>query len=105
MDRNELKLEINKFIDQCSAQNKPVSEYCLKEAYPGDSSTSYFFQLKANWIKDDECFDAISFFTDIMFEVMNFEARKKIFSIQVFKKNDVLQCDSGEIIHVKRKIG
>src|SRR5437667_931088 len=99
MDRGKLKLEIEKFIGKCSDKGKPISEYCLNEAYPGDSTTSYFLQLKADWVKDDECFDAISFFTDVMFDVMSLEARKKIFSIQVVKKNDEFHCDSGEIIH------
>lgn len=105
MDRNKLNTEVGNFIKRCAEMGKQVSAYCLNEAYPGDSSTSFFLQLKADWIKDDECFEAISFFTDIMFDVMSEEARRKIFSIQVFEKDDELHCDSGEITHVKKNAG
>lgn len=101
MDTKELKAEINKFIMKCAEYGNPISSYCLNPAYPGDSSTSYFFQIKADWVEDDKCFGAIEFLTDVMFEVMSYEARIKIFSIQVLKKNDELHCDSGEITHVQ----
>lgn len=97
MDCRELDKEINCFISKCAEYGKPILEYCLNEAYPGVSNTSYFFDIKADWVKDDECFEAISFFTDVMFEVMSIEARIKIFSIRVFSKQDQLHCDSGEV--------
>jgi hypothetical protein len=75
----------------------------LNEAYPGDSSTSYILQLKASWVKDDECFRAIDFFTDVMFDVMSLEARKLIFSIQVLQSNNALHCESGEIDHSPKR--
>jgi len=95
MDKKQLELEINLFIEDCNNKGKPVSNYCLYPAYPGDDATSYIFQIKAEWVED--CFDAIDFFTDIMFEKMTESARSKIFSIQVFMKDDVLHCDSGEM--------
>jgi hypothetical protein len=103
MDRKQLNIEIQKFIDRCNELQKPVLAFCLNEAYPGDSNTSYFFDLKAEWIKVNHRFDAISFFTDVMFEVMSIEARKKVFSIRVYKKDDELQCESGEVTWVNRQ--
>ncbi|MFZ7115333.1 MAG: hypothetical protein ACO1G9_08165 [Bacteroidota bacterium] len=97
MDRRELDKEIIYFINKCNEYGKPILEYCLNEAYPGASNTSYFFDIKATWVKDDECFEAISFFTDVMFEAMSLEARQRIFSIRVFSSEDQLHCDSGEI--------
>ncbi len=100
MDNKKLKgeLELDSFLSECTKRGKTVSDLCLKEAYPGDSSTSYIMQLKADWVKDDECFDAIAFFTEVMFDVMSLGARQRIFSIQVLRKNDELHCDSGELV-------
>ncbi len=103
MDKSELKKEIQHFLNRCNELTKPVKEYCLNEAYPGDSSTSYFFDLKANWIDEGDCFEAIDFFTDVMFHTMTEEARRKIFSIRVFTDQEELHCDSGEIHQVQRK--
>jgi hypothetical protein len=103
MDFSELRKQIEAFSAECAKRGCPIAEYCLNEAYPGDSSTSYFFDLKANWIQDDKCFEAIDFFTDVMFEVMSVEARTKIFSIRVFTSEDELHCDSGQILHVVNK--
>ncbi len=103
MDKNQLKIEIQTFLTKCKELKKPVKEYCLNEAYPGDSSTSYFFDLKANWINEGDCFDAINFFTDVMFDTMSEDARRKVFSIRVFTDQEELHCDSGEIHQVSKK--
>lgn len=103
MDKNQLNKEIETFLTNCKERQKPVKEYCLNEAYPGDSSTSYFFDLKADWINEDDCFDAIRFFTEVMFSTMTEEARRKIFSIRVFTDQEKLHCDSGEIHQASKK--
>lgn len=103
MDKEQLISEVKKFAKQCAFAKRPINSFCLNEAYPGDSSTSYFLDIKADWIEEGECFDAISFFTDVMFDIMTVEARRKIFSIRVFTNEEALHCDSGEISHVINK--
>ncbi len=94
MDLEKLKAELKTFKEVCASKGKPIMESCLKPAYPGDSSTSYILQIQAEWV--DDCFDAIDFFVTIMFDTLSEDARKKIFSIQVFKKEDKLHCDTGK---------
>ncbi len=102
MDNKELEREIELFKRTCVERGQPINNTCLKPAYPGDNSTSYILQLQAEWVKD--CFDAIDFFTTIMFETMSQNAREKIFSIQVFNSNDKLHCDSGQTDFVANSV-
>lgn len=91
MDKNLLEIEVRRFIDYCEKKKKPISKFCLEEAYPGDSTTSYILQLKINWYKD--CYSALKTLTNFMFTVMPVEARKRIYALEIIDQNDELACD------------
>ena len=95
MDLQKLKIEIENFRKYCHEKNHPIMNIYLKEAYEGDPTTSYIMQVQAEWI--DDIYNALHFLTDAMFESMTREAREKVFSIKVFKKDDKLLGDSRQI--------
>lgn len=92
MDRKQLKELLQPFSKQCSEKGKPLTDMCLEEAFPGDSSTSYIVQVKADWIDRMSLSDAIDFLFDILWETTDEETRRKIFSIQVLDTKDTLPC-------------
>lgn len=92
MDRKQLKELLQPFSKQCSEKGKPLTDMCIEEAFPGDSSTSYIIQIKADWVDDTSCADAIDFLFEILWETTTEETRKRIFSIQVLDNSDTLHC-------------
>ena len=94
MDRKQLREQLQAFQLKCLEKGRPIAEICLEEAYPGDSSTSYIVQVKALWIDGLDCYSALDFLFDILFETTNEETRKKIFSIQVLDSTNELHCES-----------
>jgi hypothetical protein len=94
MDRKQLKELLQPFRQKCAEQGKPLTDICIVEAFPGDSSTSYIVQVKADWIDGTSCADAIDFLFDILWDTTEEEIRKKIFSIQVLNSKDVLHCSA-----------
>lgn len=98
MDRIKLKESLTPFQEKCTERGKPISEICLEEAYPGDASTSYIIQVKAPWVDDMFCSDAIDFLFDALWETTNEDLRKRIFSIQVLDSKDELHCESERVM-------
>ncbi|MEO7175420.1 MAG: hypothetical protein ABIV51_06155 [Saprospiraceae bacterium] len=94
MDHTELKKALVGFVEACEKKGKKLLDFCLVEAYPGNSATSYFIEVKANWIDEMDCSDAIDFLFDVLFETTTAEIRKKIYSIKVFGPTDELHCMS-----------
>jgi hypothetical protein len=94
MDRKKLKELLQPFVKQCSEKGKPLTDMCIEEAFPGDSSTSYIVQVKADWVDNTSCSDAIDFLFEILWETTSEETRKGIFSIQVLDAKDKLHCSS-----------
>lgn len=92
MDRKELKKLLEPFQAKCSEKGKPLTNICVEEAFPGDTSTSYIIQVKAPWVDAMYCSDAIDFLFDTLWETTNVETRKKVFSIQVLDSRDELHC-------------
>lgn len=98
MDRKQLRELLHPFSIECAEKGKPLTDMCLEEAYPGDSSTSYIIQIKADWVDGTSCSDAIDFLFDILWETTTEETRKRIFSIQVLDSKDKLHCWSDSPI-------
>lgn len=92
MDRTELKQILKPFKAKCAEKGRPLVEICIEEAFPGDTSTSFIVQVKAPWVDDMYCSDAIDFLFDTLWETTNEEVRRKIFSIQVLDSKDQLHC-------------
>lgn len=94
MDRKQLKELLQPFLAKCAEEGKPLKDICVEEAFPGDLSTSYIIQVKASWVDEMYCSEAIDFLFDILWETTDEEIRKKVFSIQVLDSNDELHCIS-----------
>lgn len=93
MDRTELKKILEPFKLRCAEKGKPLADICIKEAFPGDTSTSFIIQVKALWVDDKMyCSDAIDFLFDTLWETTTEEVRRMIFSIQVLDSIDQLHC-------------
>jgi hypothetical protein len=92
MDRKQLKELLQPFQAKCAEKGKPLTDICVEEAFPGDITTSYIIQVKAPWVDDIYCSEAIDFLFDTLWETTNEETRKKVFSIQVLDSRDELHC-------------
>lgn len=92
MDRTELKQLLQPFIEKCAEKNRALTGICLEEAFPGDISTSYIVQVKAPWVDGIDCWEAIDFLIDVLWETTKQETRKKVFSVQVLDSQDKLHC-------------
>lgn len=88
MDRTELMKKLQPFKAKCAEMGKPLLDINLEEAYPGDSSTSYIVQVKADWFGDTTLYGAIDILFDILFETTEAETRRFVFYIQISKNND-----------------
>ena len=97
MDRKELMHSLQPFKEKCAENARPLTEICLVEAYPGDNSTSYIVQVKAPWIDNVSCYDAIDFLFDILWETTSVETRKNIFFIKVLGSADQGHCISDTV--------
>ncbi len=98
MDKTKLKKLLKPFQIKCAEKGKPLVNLCIDDAYPGDISTSYIVQVKANWIDQTDCSEAIDFLFDILWETTSEEVRKKIFSINVLDSRAELHCSSLESV-------
>lgn len=92
MDKRELKKEIMKFIEKCNSSGYTLDDFLICEAYPGDPTTSYVLKVGGPWVEGSDCFEAIEELSDIMWETMSLQARKKIFRISLYTENDELYC-------------
>jgi hypothetical protein len=92
MDRKQLRDLLQPFSLKCTEKGKPLTDMCIVEAFPGDSSTSYIIQVKADWVDGASCSDALEFLFEILWETTDEEIRKKVFSIQILDSKDILHC-------------
>jgi len=92
MDREELKSKLEPFLTRCREKGRPLEDICLEDAFPGDSSTSYILKVKAPWVDDMYCSEALDFLLDIMWETVEQPIREKIFSVNVLDSSDDLHC-------------
>jgi hypothetical protein len=91
MDRNQLKISLQPFVEACSNKGKPLSDIYFVEAYPGDASTSFRVKVKANWFEGKSCWEIINFLFDVLWETSDEDIRQHIFSIEVLDSNNKLQ--------------
>lgn len=101
MDRAELIQLLQPFKDKCAEKDRSLIGICIKEAFPGDHSTSYIIQVKAYWIDGMYCSEAIDFLVDTLWETTDEETRKKVFSIQVLNSKDEFNCRSEAVAMTK----
>jgi len=92
MDKTELKVEIKKFIEKCNSSGYTLDYCVICEAYPGDPTTSYVLKVGGPWVESSDCFEAIEELSDIMWETMSTQARRKIFRISLYTEDDELYC-------------
>ncbi len=74
---------MNPFREKCAQKGRPLSGFGIKEALPGDISTSYIIQVKASWMNAMPFSEALEFLIDILWETTDVETRRKIFTIQL----------------------
>lgn len=103
MDRNQLEINLRPFKEGCLAKGRPLADICVFEAYPGDISTSYIIQVKAGWVEKMDCSDVIDFLFDTLWETVNEDIRKYIFSIEILDNNDQLHCYSESLLETEKK--
>lgn len=103
MDRNQLEVSLQPFKEACFDKGRPLSDMCVFEAYPGDISTSYIIQVKADWVEDMDCSDAIDFLFDTLWETVEENVRKYIFSIEILDSNDQLHCYYEALSETEKK--
>ena len=101
MDRTELKELLKPFEAKCAEKGKPLDGICIEDAFPGDSSTSFIVQVKAHWVDDMYCYEAIDFLFDVLWETTDEEIRKKVFFIQVIDSRGELHCVSEPAVEHK----
>lgn len=101
MDRTELKERLTPFQSKCSEKGKPLADICIEDAFPGDKSTSFIVKVKAPWVDDMYCSDALDFLFETLFESVDEKTREKVFSIHVMDSSDELHCWSDTSEHKK----
>lgn len=89
MDRSALKKLLEPFIARCASEGKPLDEVHLKEAYPGDASTSYIVEVRASWYAALSCAEVLEILFGILWETTDVETRRSIFSIKVLKASEI----------------
>lgn len=94
MDREQLKQNLSGFFAECKRRGQPIADYCISDAFPGIQGTSYILEVKAPWVDDADCSDALDFLFEILFQTTEEETRKHIFSIQVLNSKDEWHCSS-----------
>lgn len=93
MDRKELENKLKtSFKDACQNAGYPLQEICLEEAYPGDDSTSYMVRVVASWVKDMNCNSALDVLIDLLWDSVEENYRRYIFSIKIFADSDTFHC-------------
>lgn len=104
MDRNQLEVSLQPFRKVCVIKGKPLLDMCIFEAYPGDISTSFIVQVKAGWVEDMDCSEAIDFLFDTLWETVDENIRKHIFSIEILDNNDQLHCYYETLSETEKKV-
>lgn len=103
MDRKQLEVNLQPFRKACLNKGRPLTDMCVFEAYSGDVSTSYIIQVKANWIEEMDCSEAIDFLFDTLWETVAEDVRKYVFSIEVLDNNDQLHCYHKASLETEKK--
>lgn len=93
MDKAKLNTELDKFRALCEERGNPLADWCIEEAYPGVSGTSYFLHVKAgDWVDHLCCSDALDILIPIFFEAVDREFRSYIIGINVTDQTERFKC-------------
>jgi hypothetical protein len=92
MDSEQLKLSLKSFVEECAAQGKPLTNVCVRPAYPGDSSSSFIVEVKADWIDDMTCSPVLDFLYDVLFATTTPQIRQNIFTILILDSTEQVHC-------------
>jgi len=93
MDKSQLELELKTFCQESSLKGYPLIIEGLSEAYPGVSNTSYTVHIRVDeWGGGLSCSNILDQLLPILFEVTSEDARRQIFSIDVYNAVDGLNC-------------
>ena len=91
MDSKQLKTSLADFEKECRTRNLSLSYLRIKEAYPGDSSTSYLVEVSAPWFSDITCSEALDLLIDILWDTTTIEIRTSIHAIKILYNDEVIQ--------------
>lgn len=91
MDTNELKKQLSAFLKGCKKKGRAIDDILIEEAFPGDDSTSFIVKLKASWVDEMDCYQALDFLFDVLWDTTPQDVRKKVFSIVVLDKEKQLR--------------
>lgn len=97
MDKEQLKAKLTPWMALNAKNGYPLQDLCLEEAFPGVAGTSYAVRVRANWVDNMSCSDALDILIDAMWETVAEEDRKFVFYIDVHDSSDELHCQSNEL--------
>lgn len=97
MDREQLKEKLESFRALAEKNGYPLTDLCIEEAYPGDSSSSYIIKVLAPWVDNMDCSQALDILIDILWETVDEETRKYVFAINIHDSQDLLHCATEDI--------
>lgn len=87
-----LSKALEPWLQLLAARKTPIQEFCLVEAYPGDRTTSFTLKVKASWIDDLCCSDALDVLLPAMWEAVPQDWREQIFIVDVRNSADEIRC-------------
>lgn len=76
-------------MERCAAEGKPLDEIHLKEAYPGDDSTSFIIEVRASWYAELSCAEVLDILFGFLWETTDVETRRNIFCIKVLEVSEM----------------
>jgi hypothetical protein len=89
MDRTQLEQHLASFRLSCQNAGYPVNDFCLTEAFPGVSGTSYIIDIQEDWIGTMSCSAALDILLGILWKTTSVDVRKKIFCFRLNTKDSL----------------
>jgi len=97
MDRGQLEIELRNFCQSSSERGFPVIIDGLSEAYPGVANSSFTVHIRVeDWAGGMSCSTILDQVLPILFDTTSDDARRQIFSIDVYNAVDGLNCHHVE---------
>jgi len=95
MDRaTKLNNALELFKKHSENNGYKIDDMCITEAYSGVSNTSYEVKINADWVSSMNCSQALDIVIDFIWETVDLETRKLIFSINVNGCSESLVCEA-----------
>ncbi len=93
MDREQLELELSNFCQESSKREYPIVIDGLSEAYPGVANSSVTVHIRVeDWAGGMSCSSILDQLLPILFDSTSDNARRQIFSIDVYNVVDGFNC-------------